>query len=69
MKSYRYNHSAYKTGKTPAIVIGAGVGGLAMAIRLAIKGFEVDVFERNNYPGGKLSMFEKDGYLFDAGPS
>ena len=69
MKSYRYNHSDYKTGKTPAIVIGAGVGGLAMAIRLAIKGFKVDVFERNNYPGGKLSMFEKDGYMFDAGPS
>jgi len=69
MKAFRYKHSTYKNGKTPAIIIGAGVGGLAMAIRLAIKGFQVDVFERNNYPGGKLSMFEKDGYLFDAGPS
>jgi phytoene desaturase len=52
-----------------AIVIGAGVGGLAVAIRLAVKGYEVKVFERNSGPGGKLSIFEKDGYIFDAGPS
>lgn len=52
-----------------AIVIGAGVAGLASAIRLASKGFVVDVFERNNYPGGKLSAFSIDGYQFDAGPS
>ncbi len=52
-----------------AIVIGAGIGGLAIAIRLAVKGYEVKVFERNAEPGGKLSLFEKDGYKFDAGPS
>ena len=52
-----------------AIVIGAGVAGLASAIRLAAKGFQVLVIERNSYPGGKLSAFEQDGYLFDAGPS
>lgn len=52
-----------------AIIIGSGVGGLAVAIRLALKGYEVKVFEKNNYPGGKLSAFEKDGYRFDAGPS
>lgn len=51
------------------VVVGAGVGGLAIAIRLAIKGYEVTVFERNAYPGGKLSAFEQNGYLFDAGPS
>lgn len=52
-----------------AIVIGSGVGGLAIAIRLAVKGYEVNLFEKNSYPGGKLSAFEKDGFHFDAGPS
>lgn len=51
------------------IVIGSGVGGMATAIRLAVQGFDVTVLEKNNYPGGKLSFFEKDGYRFDAGPS
>ena len=52
-----------------AIIIGAGVAGLAASIRLAVQGMEVTVFEKNSYPGGKLSDFEKDGYHFDAGPS
>ena len=52
-----------------AAVIGAGIGGIAAAIRLANKGFKVTVFEANSYPGGKLSEFELDGYRFDAGPS
>lgn len=45
------------------------MAGLAAAIRLAIKGFDVTVYEKNSYPGGKLSWFEQDGYGFDAGPS
>jgi phytoene desaturase len=52
-----------------ALIIGAGIAGIATAIRLAIKGYDVEVFEANNYPGGKLSEFEKDGFRFDAGPS
>ncbi len=56
------------TGKK-ACIIGAGVAGIATAIRLAIAGFSVEVFEKNSYPGGKLSDFEKDGFHFDAGPS
>jgi phytoene desaturase len=52
-----------------AIIIGSGVAGLATAIRLAVKGYEVTVYEKNSYPGGKLSVFEKEGYVFDAGPS
>jgi phytoene desaturase len=50
-------------------IIGSGVAGLAAAIRLASLGYEVDVFEKNNYPGGKLSLIEKEGFRFDAGPS
>lgn len=61
--------TCYKLSSTKAIVIGAGVAGLAAAVRLAVQGFEVSVFEKNNYPGGKLSHFEMEGYQFDAGPS
>ncbi|MBE9584720.1 phytoene desaturase [Mucilaginibacter sp. JRF] len=52
-----------------AIIIGAGIAGIATAIRLAIKGYRVEVYEANSYPGGKLSEFEQQGYRFDAGPS
>ena len=55
--------------KTKAIVVGSGVAGLASAIRLAKIGFEVTVFEKNSYVGGKLSHFEQAGFAFDAGPS
>lgn len=52
-----------------AAIIGSGIGGLGAAIRLAAKGYEVHVFEKNEYPGGKLSQFEVDGFRFDMGPS
>lgn len=51
------------------IVIGSGIAGLAIATRLAVKGFSVEVYEKNAVAGGKLSMLEKDGYRFDLGPS
>lgn len=54
---------------TKAIVIGAGIGGIATAIRLAQKGYEVEVFEANPYIGGKLSTFTLGDFRFDAGPS
>lgn len=52
-----------------AIVIGSGLAGLASAVRLAVKGFEVQVFEANSYPGGKVTEISGKGYRFDAGPS
>lgn len=53
-----------------ALVIGAGIAGIATAIRLAVKGYAVEVFEANAYAGGKLSEFKQEGwYRFDAGPS
>jgi phytoene desaturase len=55
--------------KRKAAIVGAGIAGIAAAIRLASKGYEVSVFEANTYPGGKLSAFEQAGYRFDAGPS
>jgi phytoene desaturase len=50
-------------------VIGAGIAGIASAIRLSHLGFQVTVIEKNGYPGGKLSHFKKGDYSFDAGPS
>jgi diapolycopene oxygenase len=52
-----------------AVVIGAGVAGIAVSVRLALKGWQVMVLEANDYPGGKLSEFKHDGFRFDAGPS
>lgn len=52
-----------------AIVIGSGIAGLASALRLRAKGYDVDVFEVNDYAGGKLHAFESRGYRFDYGPS
>jgi diapolycopene oxygenase len=51
------------------IIIGSGVAGLSAAIRLRSAGMHVQVYEANDYPGGKLSQFEVNGYRFDAGPS
>lgn len=50
-------------------VIGAGIAGLAAAVRLAVAGHEVTVFEANEGPGGKLSQFTLGDYRFDFGPS
>lgn len=52
-----------------AIVIGSGIAGLASAVRLTAKGFQVTVFESNSHPGGKLHSKTIDGYRFDLGPS
>src|SRR5512138_929872 len=51
------------------VVIGAGVGGLAAAIRLARAGHDVEVHERSGAAGGKLGVYERDGFRFDTGPS
>ncbi len=52
-----------------AVVIGAGIGGMATAIRLACQGFQVEVFEASDHIGGKLHVNEHKGYRFDLGPS
>ncbi len=49
-------------------IIGSGVSGLSASIRLSNMGYEVHVFEANEYPGGKLSSFKLGDYRFDAGP-
>ncbi|BFU46078.1 phytoene desaturase family protein [Krasilnikovia sp. MM14-A1004] len=51
------------------VVVGAGVGGLTVAARLAASGHEVTVHERAGVVGGKLGRYERDGFAFDTGPS
>lgn len=51
------------------IIIGAGFGGLAAAVRLAARGHEVEIFEKQDKPGGKAYVLEVDGFRFDTGPT
>jgi phytoene desaturase len=52
-----------------AAVIGAGLGGLAAAMRLGAKGYRVTVFDRLDSPGGRGSSLMRDGHRFDLGPT
>lgn len=52
-----------------AIVIGAGIGGLATAARLARAGYDVTIVEKSSRPGGRTNIVEKDGFRFDTGPT
>jgi phytoene desaturase len=52
-----------------AVIIGAGLGGLAAAIRLGARGYRVTVLERLSTPGGRARVFKQDGFTFDAGPT
>src|ERR1700761_3718481 len=58
------------TGPTGNVVIvGAGLGGLACALRLARTGRQVTVLERAAAPGGRMGQLAVDGYRFDTGPT
>src|SRR6187401_681495 len=50
-------------------VIGGGLGGLASACTLAARGYEVVLFEKNAWLGGKAAVLSEDGYRFDMGPT
>ncbi len=52
-----------------ALVIGAGFGGLASAIRLSARGYKVEVIEKLDAPGGRAYVHRQDGFTFDAGPT
>jgi phytoene desaturase len=56
------------TGKTAA-VIGAGFGGLALAIRLQSAGVATTLIEGRDQPGGRAYFWRRDGFTFDAGPT
>jgi monoamine oxidase len=50
-------------------VIGSGFGGLATAIRLQTRGYQVDLFEARDKLGGRAYLYEQDGFKFDGGPT
>ena len=50
-------------------IIGAGIGGLATAVRLASRGFKVEVYERLSECGGRAHIIQDRGFKFDTGPS
>ena len=58
-----------ETQSPDVIVIGSGIGGLTAAALLQQRGISTLVFEKNPYPGGSCSSFQRNGYRFDAGAS
>ncbi len=57
------------TSSKTAAVIGAGFGGLALAIRLQSAGIQTQVFEKRDKPGGRAYVYTDNGFTFDAGPT
>jgi phytoene desaturase len=55
--------------KKKIAIIGAGVAGVSAALRLHKRGYQVTVYEKNSYIGGKMNQFKQDGYRWDTGPS
>ncbi len=55
------------TGKKSAVIIGAGIGGIATAIFLSKNGYNVSVYEKNSTPGGRCGQLIRDGHRFDMG--
>ena len=55
------------TEKKSAIIIGAGIGGIATAVYLAKNGYNVTVYEKNSAPGGRCGQLIRDGHRFDLG--
>ncbi|MCK6573240.1 phytoene desaturase [Myxococcota bacterium] len=56
-------------GAGRAIVVGAGFGGLAAAVRLGARGYRVTVLDRLDQAGGRARVFRDQGFVFDAGPT
>ncbi|HEX2920479.1 MAG TPA: phytoene desaturase family protein [Bacteroidales bacterium] len=55
------------TNNKTAVIIGAGIGGIATSIYLAKSGYKVDIFEKNSTAGGRCGQIIRDGYRFDLG--
>jgi phytoene desaturase len=54
---------------TSAVIIGAGIGGLATAVHLANQGLQVTIVEKNSRPGGRCDRIVREGHTFDTGPT
>ena len=58
-----------KTTRKHAVIIGGGLGGLSLALRLARRKIDVTICEKNSRLGGKMNVHECEGFRFDTGPS
>ncbi|MFO7852539.1 MAG: phytoene desaturase family protein [Bacteroidota bacterium] len=54
---------------TKVLVVGSGVAGLSTALRLVRRGYDVEILEKNSTAGGRMNIIEKDGFIFDTGPT
>lgn len=64
-----FTNSDFMSQTQKVVIIGAGFAGLAAAARLGQAGFDVTIVEKNDQPGGRARIWEKDGFHFDMGPS
>lgn len=55
--------------KKKIIIIGTGFGALGAGVRLAAQGFDVELFEKRDKPGGRAYVYEQNGFKFDGGPT
>jgi len=55
------------TKKKSAVIIGAGIGGIATAVYLAKNGYKVEIYEKNSSPGGRCGQLIREGHRFDLG--
>jgi phytoene desaturase len=53
----------------PVVVVGSGLGGLAAAAVAAARGYDVHVYDKNDWTGGKAAVLAEDGFRFDMGPT
>jgi phytoene desaturase len=67
MEPVRRTGESARNGR--AVVVGSGFGGIAAALRLQARGWDVDLLEMRDKPGGRAYVYEQDGFKFDAGPT
>lgn len=58
-----------REGRSRALIIGAGLGGLSAGIHLARRGWKVDILERNGRSGGRMNVIREQGFSIDMGPT
>ena len=58
-----------QASKGRAVVVGAGFGGIAVALRMRALGYEVTLIDRLSMIGGRAQVFERGGFRHDAGPT